>query len=79
MKILNIDKKFAVGRTVVAFKEFVSGSIIISIGDQGIVKEITIESFPDIGLFNIKIVHISFGKHEVSMGDQIAENHFNII
>jgi len=79
MKILNINKKFAIGKTVVAFKEFVSGSITISVGDQGVIKKITVESFPDLGLFNIRIVHMDFGKHEISMGDQVAEDYFNII
>ena len=79
MKILNISKGFAVGKTVVAIKEFVNGSITVSIGDQGIIKKITIESFPDLSLFSIKILHMDFGKYEISMGDQVAESYFNII
>jgi len=81
MKTLNISslKRFAVGKTVIAIKEFVNGSITISVGDQGVIKKITIESFPDLGLFNIRVLHMDFGKHEVGMGDQIAEGYFNVI
>jgi len=79
MKILNINKKFTVGKTVVAIKEFTNGSVKIAIGDFGVIRKITIESFPDLGLFDIKILHMDFGKHELSMGDQIAEDYFNIV
>lgn len=80
MRILNISsKRFAVGKTIIAVKKFINGSITISVGDRGVIKKITIESFPDLGLFNIRILHIDFGKHEVSMGDQIAEGYFDVI
>lgn len=79
MKTLNIGKKFAVGKKVIAIKEFINGSITVSVGDCGIIKQITTESFPDIGLFNLKILHMDFKKFEISMGKQVAEGYFNVI
>jgi hypothetical protein len=79
MKILNISKGFSTGKIIVAIKEFKNGSIDISVGDQGIVKKITIESFPDFGLFDVRILHMKFGKHELSIGEQIAKGYFNTV
>lgn len=79
IKILNFSNKFAIGKRVVAIKEFKNGSLLISVGDEGIIDKVTIESFPDIGLFNLKILHIDFGNKHLSMGEEVAEGYFNII
>ena len=79
MKILNFSNKFAIGKHIIAVKEFKYGSIKISVGDKGTINKITIESFPDIGLFNLKILHMDFGNHQLSMGEEVAEGYFNII
>jgi hypothetical protein len=79
MRVLNISKEFAVGKSIVAIKEFINGSVVISVGDQGVIEKITIESFPDFGLYNIRVLHMKFGEHELGLGEQLAESFFNVI
>ena len=79
MKTLNFNSKgFAVGRTVTAFKEYKQGMTCIAIGDKGTIDKITIESFPDLGLFNLRIVHMNFGIQQVSIGEEPAKEFFTV-
>ena len=79
MKTINFSNKFAVGKFIVAIKDFTSGSIKVCTGDKGIINKITIESFPDIGLFSIRILYMDFKKYKLSMGEEVAKQYFNII
>lgn len=79
MITLNFRLKFRVGSIIEVRKPYVNGTVSLPIGTQGIVKKITIESFPDMGLFDLKIVHMMFGKQGVSMEESIAKEFFNIV
>ena len=77
MKTLNFNSRvFAVGRTVTAIKEYKQGTVQICVGDKGKVEDITIESFPDLFLFDIKIIHMRFGTGPVGMAEEIANEYF---
>lgn len=79
MRILNFNSKtFAVGRTITTIKEYQQGNIHILIGDKGTIEKITVESFPDMGLFNLKIIHMDFGLQQLSMGEEVAERYFKV-
>ena len=80
MKILNISSnKFKVGRSITCIKDYTNGSVRISVGDKGIIEKITIESFPDLSLFNIRILHMIFGTQELGMGEGVAIDYFKAI
>lgn len=80
MKIINLKTyKFSVGKIVVVYKSYQNGiltSVNLSIGDTGKVYKITIESLPEFGLFNLRIVHIKFDKCNIVMNEDIAKEYF---
>lgn len=80
MKIINIKKsfKFNIGKTVIAYKAYKGKNININVGDSGIIDEITFESLPDFGLFNIRIIHMNFGNCKIAMGEDVVKGYFNV-
>ena len=78
MKILNLSNKFLIGRNIVAIKKYTNGLIKINIGNMGIVKDVTVDNFPDLGYFDLKIIHFIFDKHKFGMEEKIAESYFDI-
>jgi hypothetical protein len=79
MRVINFTPKFAVGKNIVTIKEFKDGFKHICVGDKGIVDKITIESFPDLNLYNLRILHMDFGNNQLSMGEEIAYKYFKVI
>lgn len=80
MRIINFRyHKLRVGAKVKLIKEYVNGNIILRIGDVGIVNGAKIEHFPDLGLFDIRILHISFNGSDLYIGDQVAEEYMEAI
>jgi len=45
------------------------------VGDRGVIRDITVESFPDMGLFDIRIIHMDFGLHQLNMGESVAKRY----
>ena len=80
MKILNINnsKEFTAGKIIVAFKEFNSGTTKIPVGLSGLIDRVTIESYPDMGLFDINILYINFWHSNAIVSEQVALNYFKI-
>lgn len=79
MRVLNFKTRgFAVGRTITAIKEYKQGMLHITVGTKGVVEKITVESFPDLGLFNLRIIHMNFGLQQLSMGEEVAEGYFAV-
>lgn len=68
-------KLFYIGRRVVIKKSYNSGMTNLHTGDTGIVEDITIESFPDMNIFNLKIIHFDFGFVKVSFGEPLAKEY----
>ena len=60
MKILNISSsKYKIGKSVVCIKKYTNGLITIPVGRSGLIEGISIESFPDFNLFNIRILYFT--------------------
>lgn len=79
MRTLNFNSKgFAVGKTVTAIKEYKQGIIHIAVGDKGKVEKIAVESFPDLLMFNLRIIYMKFEKAEIGMGESVAEEYFKV-
>jgi len=80
MRILNFHyRKFRIGTKVIMTKDYVNGNVTFRIGESGVVYDITIEHFPDMGLFDLRILHISFKNGSLHMGDQVAENIMDVL
>ena len=79
MKVINFSAgRFAVGRTVIMRQPYVNGNIVLVPGDRGTITDITVETFTDLGIFDLRVVHIDFGKCKLSMGEQIAKNYLRV-
>ena len=77
MKTINFSNKFIIGKNIIAIKKYIYGSVKIDAGDIGTVEDITIDSFPDLGFFDLKMIHMSFGSHKLGMEEKIALGYFN--
>ena len=71
--------KFTIGKQVIMIKSFANGSITLTVGERGIVKDAHFMSLPDMGLFNIRVVDLVFGSKILHIGDQIAEEYMDTI
>ena len=60
MKILNFNKlkRFSVGRTVIATHDYLAGKTKIPAGSEGIIEKVKVESFPDLGLFDLSLIRV---------------------
>lgn len=79
MRVLNFKTPFVIGTIVKVKKDYKSGSITLVVDTEGIVDKITIESFPDLGLFNLRIIHMIFGQDAIGMEESIARGYFEVI
>lgn len=79
MKVINFSAgRFAIGRSVIMTHPYVGTNIVLVPGDKGVITSITIETFADLGIFDLRIIHIDFGKCKISMGEQIAKNYLRV-
>ncbi len=80
MRTINIksSSKFNIGKIVIAYKIYKGKNTNINVGDSGIIDKITFESLPDFGLFDIRIVHMSFINCKIAMGEDVVKEYFNV-
>lgn len=80
MRVINFKaKKFIVGEKVVIIKTFINGNFTFVLGEIGkILSEETI-NLPFMNLFDVRILEIEFSKGTISIGEQIAEEHMEMI
>jgi len=80
MRTINLHyHKFKVGNKVKMIKPYSNGIVKLNIGDLGIIKSISIEHLPDIGLFDLRILHLDFIKYKISMGDDVAKEFMDVV
>ena len=80
MRTINSHKdRFRIGKHVIITNTWSNGNIVLEIGDVGRIDSITIQSFPGIGLFNIKILHMMFGKRNLSMGLDVVKQYMKVL
>jgi hypothetical protein len=78
MRTINSNPSpYKVGRRVVVTKLFSSGSVLLHVGDVGMIERIETHSLPDFGLFNVKVYDISFIGHDVSIGEGIVQEYMD--
>lgn len=76
MRVINSKtRKFRVGSKVRITRVYQSGNITLNVGDIGKITGQKFYNLPDMGLFNIRVIDINFGKHKISIGVAIAEMH----
>ena len=66
-------QRFLAGKKVIVKKSYKSGSVALSIGDIGLITKISVENFPDLGLFDLRIIHMEFSHVKLSMGEGVAD------
>ena len=79
MRVLNFYTKFQMGSIVQVKKTYTGGMFTLTVGVQGIVDKITIESLPQMSLFNLRVIHMKFGKEQLNMEESIAREYFRVI
>lgn len=80
MRTLNFKSRhFAVGKTVVIINEYRCGQICLAVGDTGKIVGANVHNYPDLGLFNIRVIDFRFSNCDVSMGQEIAEKHMEVL
>jgi hypothetical protein len=80
MRVVNFHaQKFSVGKTLIIIKPYTSGNVVLSVGATGIIERITVESFPDLMLFDIRILHVRFGKHTFGLNEKLAEEYMDVV
>lgn len=79
MRVLNFKAHFSLGNSIRVKKIYTNGSVSLQIGDIGAVTKVSIENFPDMGLFDLRIIHMSFGQQHVGMEEGIAREYFEIV
>lgn len=78
MRVINFHcSKFSIGKSVVVIKEYKNGMTHLRVGEVGFVVDITTESLPDFGLFDIKIIHFEFGMHQFGLNENIAKEYMD--
>ena len=78
MRIINFHHlKFSIGQAIVVIKEYKNGGTHLRIGEVGSITDITIQSLPDFGLFDIRVIHFKFGKHEFGLNQASAEEYMD--
>jgi hypothetical protein len=79
MKVINVEAhKFIVGLNIIVIRPYCIGSITLQVGSIGRIEKITTEHLPDLGLFNLRILHIVFGSKRFGINDKIAEDYFDV-
>lgn len=80
MRTLNFKaRRFAVGKSVIIINEYKIGSVYLAVGDIGKIVGAAIHNYPDLGLFNIRVIDLEFFSYDVSMGQKIAEQYMEVI
>ena len=80
MFVLNsTSSKFLIGKSVIIVKPYTNGQIKLQSGDKGLITGAHLMSIPDMGLFNIRIIEVSFGTKTINLSDVIAEEYMEII
>ena len=79
MRVLNFHSKFTLGSTIEVKKIYSGGAFTLDMGARGVVEKITIESLPQMGLFDLRIVHMKFGNHQLGMEEKIAREYFEVV
>ncbi|MHA1675802.1 MAG: hypothetical protein ACTSU6_01355 [Candidatus Njordarchaeales archaeon] len=80
MRVLNFKAyKFAVGKQVKIISEYVINGTVLQVGEIGKIIKYETHSYPDIGLFGIKVIRFVFGTREVAMGQSIAELYMEVL
>lgn len=80
MRTLNATGyKFALGKTIVVIKEYRSGNMLLKTGTVGFICGIEVQTFADLGLFNIRILDMEFGHLKVSMGEGVAKEYMGLL
>lgn len=80
MRTLNAaGHQFSVGKTIVVVKEYKAGTTILKTGTVGYISSVEVQSFPDIGLFDIRILGLDFGTQVVHMGEPVAREYMRLL
>lgn len=80
MRTINVTHSlYRIGKRVVVTKLFSSGSVILHVGDVGIIRGIESHNLPDFGLFDLKVYNISFIGNEVSVGEGIIKEYMDLM
>lgn len=79
IRVINSSNKIGVGSKVVITKEFENGSIILAPGMVGRVIDVSTESFPDLNIFNLRVITFKFGKYELTVGEPVIKGHIKKI
>ena len=66
------------GLNVIVIKPYVIRSIKLQIGTIGKIEKVTNEHLPDLGLFNLRILHMIFGFKRFVINNKIAEEYFDV-
>lgn len=75
MRTLNSSNNLTIGSMVVLVKKYENGNIVLPVGTKGTITDIEIESFPDLNLFNIRILSFKFGKHIFAAGEDVIRKY----
>lgn len=79
MRILNSSNNLTVGCMVVLVKKYENGNIVLLAGTKGTITDIEVESFPDLNLFNIRILSFKFGKYAFAAGEDVIKEYIKKI
>jgi len=80
MRVLNFKAhKFAIGKSVIIVNEYKCGAIYLAAGDTGKIVGAEVHNYPDLGLFNIRVIDLEFFSCDISMGEKVAEQYMKIL
>jgi hypothetical protein len=71
--------RLLVGRHVIVIKTYSSGNTKLNIGDCGTITDEQFMDVPDLGLFNIRVLSLSFGSQVLHIGEQIIKEYLEVI
>lgn len=64
---------------VVLVKKYENGSIVLPAGTKGVITDIEVESFPDLSLFDIRILSFKFGQYSFAAGEDVIKEYIKKI
>jgi hypothetical protein len=83
MRVINSrgSGKFAKGQRVLVVKDFYLSikSLRLTKGEVGQVVDVFVDSIPDLGLFNVRILSINFSRQVITIGQSVIEDYIKPI